>query len=136
MRCHPLSRSNVKCCTCDNLHRCGIFKAITKKQHKEYIEFILEQIDKYPEKYQLGVIMAEVKKPVNNILILNEDGSFHAQMRQEEIKALSDQEKLDLKDKIILGLNKAFSIFYKIEIKAGPVPDDIMRKKPTKKKKA
>lgn len=134
MKCHYYNINYVKCCTCKKLGKCSVFRSLSNEQKDKYLEFILDQIEKHPNKYELGVIMAQEKKPTNNLLVLNRDGSFCAQIKQEDIHAMGDQEKLSFKDKILLGINKAFTVQYKVEIKAMPLPDDIMEAPSPKKR--
>lgn len=123
MLCHPNNIRYEKCATCTKLGKCAVFESLSNKQLDAYTDFILDHTRRYPDKYTLGVIMAETK-PQKNILLLDNAPPKDAWETLAQINQLSDAEKLALKDKHIYQVTKKYQVRYKVELKAVPLDSE------------
>jgi len=123
MQCHPYNIRYEKCATCPKLGKCAVFDSLSNKQLDAYMEFILDHIRRYPEKYTLGVVMAETKTP-KNILLLDAAPPRDRWKTLAAVNELSDAEKLALKDKHIYQVTKKYQVRYKVELKAVPLDSE------------
>jgi hypothetical protein len=134
MKCHPYNIRYEKCATCPELGKCAVFDNLSSKQLDAYMEFILDHIHRYPDKYTLGVVMAENKTP-NNILLLDAAPPKDRWGTLADINNMSDAEKLSLKDKHIYQVTKKYQVRYKVELKAVPLDNDEAVTTPAPKRK-
>lgn len=118
MKCHPINVRYEACATCAKIGSCSVFAGLTTKQREAYIEVILDHVARHPDKYELGVVMAETK-PQKNIVMLDEEPGDWKSM--EDINEMSDEEKLKLRDKTIYQVAKRYEVRYRVELKAVPL---------------
>lgn len=128
MRCHPYNVRYESCATCPTLGRCAVHASLSPIQKNQYLEFLLDQIHKHPDKYALGVIFMANPKPKNDILILDKDGKCVSQTSLDELRRRPERELLELKDSTIVQASKLHQVAFKIELKAQPLPDNIFAK--------
>lgn len=131
MKCDPINVRYEKCATCKSIERCKIHASLSQANKDKYLAFLLDQIARHPDKYQLEVVMAATK-PTKNILVMDraaidritaEYPDAFKLMSMDEIKGLSEDGKIALKDSVILEASKQYDVIYKIEIKGKPFED-------------
>ncbi len=120
MKCHPINVRYERCARCPKLGKCQVFESLPLKQQGAYLEFLLEQIGKHPDKYKLGVTLVE-QKPIKNIVMLDAPPPSDSWATIDSINALSDADKLKLKDKDIYQVTKKYKVVFKVELKGVPI---------------
>lgn len=137
MKCHPYNVRYEKCCTCKKLAKCQVFASLTKKQHDAYVQFILDNISRHPEKYELGVVMAE-QKPIKNIMLMDKPLPSENWTTMPDLEKMSDSEKLKLAEKEIYLVAKKYKAELTVKFKQVPLEAGASRKetgKPRRKRK-
>lgn len=89
------------CAVCERVDKCKSFRLWYQSHSEEYIKFVLDIIEKFPEKYELEVrFMAEkVSKSARKQFVQvvdMESGKIERIVNLDEIEALTPEEKLAL----------------------------------------
>ncbi|WP_209314995.1 hypothetical protein [Methanocorpusculum sp. GPch4] len=83
------------CAVCPRVRRCKAFRIWYQNHHQKYLEFVLDIVNKFPEKYQLEVeFMAEKQQFVQIVDMTS--GKIERIVNLKEIDAMSAEDKLAL----------------------------------------
>jgi len=97
------------CAVCPRIHRCRSFRAWYQGHKREYVDFVVDIVKKFPEKYEMEVIfMAEKQQYIQ--IVDTATGAIERITTMTEINAMSVEDKLALsKDKTL------FMVTHRIE---------------------
>jgi hypothetical protein len=97
--------------------KCRAFKIWYQKHSKEYLDFVLDIVKKFPEKYQMEVeFMAEKQHFVQ--IVDMDSGTIERIVNLKEIDAMSPEEKLALsKNKNLFVVTHRLQPIVKVELK-------------------
>lgn len=105
------------CSVCPRVSRCRAFRFWYQSHQEEYLDFVLDIIHKFPEKYQLEVeFMAEKQQFVQIVDMTS--GKIERIVNLKEINAMSAEEKLALsKEKNLFIVTHRLQPIVKVEMK-------------------
>lgn len=97
------------CAVCERIGRCRSFRAWYKIRKREYVDFVVDIVRKFPDKYQLEVsFMAEKQQFVQIVDMAT--GAI------ERVTTLSEIESMSAEDKLALSRNKnLFVVTHRLE---------------------
>ena len=130
MKCTIHNLQYERCARCSKLARCPVYSQLSREQVAEYVSLLVDHVRRYPDKYKIGVVMAEQKMP-KNIMILDDPPEVEM-MTMSEIKGMSDEGKLKLVDKTIYQVAKQYEVRLKVDLVSVPLPDKEKKKKTRK----
>lgn len=105
------------CSMCDKISKCDTFRQFYNKNKKQYNLFVRNYIEKFPEKYELGVIYMATKQ-IFIQLVDKKTGIVEKVMSQEELKGLDAEAQISLtKGKEIFIVTHRIEPVIKIELK-------------------
>ncbi|HNW99810.1 MAG TPA: hypothetical protein PLE74_08280 [Candidatus Cloacimonadota bacterium] len=87
------------CCICERMEDCGVFRSYYRDHKLEYNKFVYDTLFKFPEKYQLEVILMAEKKQFVQVVDV-------ATNRVEKVVELDKLERLSPEDKLALTKGK------------------------------
>jgi hypothetical protein len=90
------------CCICERIADCGVFKSFYRDHKLEYNKFVYDTLLKFPEKYQMEVILMAERKQFVQVV-------DHATSRVERVIELDKLERLSPEEK--LAITKGKSLF-------------------------
>jgi hypothetical protein len=91
-------------------------------------------VQRHPEKYELGVTMADAKKPEKNIILMN-GNTQEQQLTRAEIDKMPQDQIVGLKGKMFYELKAIIVPEITVVLKRKPVPDNLVKREPTSKGK-
>lgn len=105
------------CAVCSRVGKCRAFRVWCQTHNKEYLDFVLDIIDKFPEKYQMEVQFVNEKQHFVQIVDM-ETGKIDRIANLKEINAMSPEEKLALsKNKNLFIVTHRLQPIVKVELK-------------------
>lgn len=105
------------CSVCPRVSRCRAFRFWYQSHQREYLDFVLDIVQKFPEKYQLEVeFMAEKQQFVQIVDMTS--GKIDRIVNLKEINAMSAEEKLALsREKNLFIVTHRLQPIVKVEMK-------------------
>jgi len=105
------------CAICPRVAKCKAFRVWYRTHNQEYLDFILDIVEKFPEKYQMEVqFMAEKQHFVQIVDI--QSGKIDRIVNLKEIDAMSPEEKLELsRHKNLFVVTHRMQPIVKVELK-------------------
>ncbi len=105
------------CAVCPRVRKCRAFRVWYQSHQSEYLEFVLDIITKFPEKYQLEVeFMAEKQQFVQIVDMTS--GKIERIVNLKEIDAMSAEDKLALsREKNLFIVTHRLQPIVKVEMK-------------------
>jgi len=109
------------CAVCPRILKCRSFQAWHRIYHKEYLEFVLDIVKKFPDKYIMEVhFMAEKQSFVQIVDMLS--GKIEKIVNLNEIEAMSAEEKLALsRNKNLFVVTHRLEPIVKVELKKSAI---------------
>ena len=97
------------CAVCPRIERCRSFRAWYRSHKKEYVDFVVDIVRKFPDKYQMEVsFMAEKQQFVQIVDMAT--GAI------ERVTTLAEIESMSAEDKLALSRNKnLFVVTHRLE---------------------
>jgi hypothetical protein len=105
------------CAVCPRIHRCRSFRAWYQRHKREYVNFVVDIVNRFPEKYEMEVIfMAEKQQYVQ--IVDTATGAIERITTMTELNAMSVEEKLALsKDKSLYLVTHRIEPIVKVTLK-------------------
>ncbi|MFA7543997.1 MAG: hypothetical protein WCY84_06445 [Candidatus Cloacimonadaceae bacterium] len=105
------------CAVCPRVLKCRSFRAWYSIYHQEYLNFVLDIVDKFPEKYELEVYFMAEKQHFVQIVDMA-TGKIDRIANLKEINAMSAEEKLALsRNKNLFVVTHRLEPIVKVEMK-------------------
>lgn len=113
------------CAVCPRVLKCRAFRAWHRIHHQQYYDFVIDIVDKFPDKYELEVhFMAEKQTFVQIVDMAS--GKIDRIVNLKEINALSPEDKLDLsRNKNLFIVTHRIEPIVKVELKKTVINDPI-----------
>lgn len=105
------------CAVCPRIQRCRSFRAWYGSHKREYLDFVVDIVNKFPDKYEMEVIFMAEKQHFVQIVDMA-TGAIERITSLTEINALSAEEKLALsKNKSLYVVTHRLEPIVKVELK-------------------
>jgi len=120
------------CAICPRVAKCKSFRVWYHTHNQEYLNFVLDIVNKFPEKYQLEVeFMAEKQQFVQIVDV--QTGKIERIINLKEIDAMSLEEKLELsKHKNLFIVTHRMQPIVKVELKKTVINSPMQFEEPAK----
>lgn len=128
------------CAVCPRVAKCKAFRVWHQTHNQEYLDFVLDIINRFPEKYQMEVQFMNEKQHFVQIVDM-ETGKIERIANLKEIDAMSPEEKLALsKNKSLFVVTHRLQPIVKVTLKRsvitkpmqfGVVPEELPEPEPT-----
>lgn len=113
------------CAVCPRVAICKAFRAWHRIHNKEYLDFILDIVDRFPEKYQMEVQFMNERQRFVQIVDI-ETGKADRIANLKEIEAMSPEEKLELsKNKSLFIVTHRLQPIVKVTLKRSVINSPI-----------
>lgn len=113
------------CAVCPRVAKCKAFRVWHRSHEKEYLDFVLDIVNKFPEKYQMEVQFMNEKQHFVQIVDM-ETGKIDRIANLKEINAMSPEEKLALsKNKNLFIVTHRLQPIVKVELKKSVITKPI-----------
>jgi hypothetical protein len=105
------------CAVCPRIHRCRSFRVWYQRHQREYVNFVVDIVNRFPEKYEMEVIfMAEKQQYIQ--IVDTATGAIERITTMTELNAMSIEEKLALsKDKTLYLVTHRIEPIVKVTLK-------------------
>jgi hypothetical protein len=81
----------VPCTTCPNINKCKIFYKWYKRHTNLYNNFVIKHVNKFPDKYSIGVILMATQRKKTPYVIIPSGNTFKAVKKNELEKMPPDE---------------------------------------------
>ncbi|HHV37706.1 MAG TPA: hypothetical protein GXX77_07765 [Candidatus Cloacimonetes bacterium] len=116
------------CAVCHRVDKCRSFRLWYQHHKEEYIEFVLDIIDRFPEKYEMEVeFVAEKKKRKQFVQIVDTaSGKIDRVVEIDELEAMSPEEKIALsRDKSLFIVSHRLETIVRVTMKRSVINEPI-----------
>jgi len=113
------------CAVCPRIAKCRAFRIWYRSHQKEYLDFVTEICNKFPDKYQMEVIFMAEKQSFVQIVDMT-SGKIERIVNLAEIEAMTAEEKLALsRDKNLFVVTHRLEPIVRVELRKSLITQEM-----------